>query len=252
MSFTITSPVGQQLFDMLAPWANDDMALYLDGIGRMFDPIALLVQEQGTEGDPDYIPAWGRLFDPDLCPAGDLPYLAQFVGVTIPVGTPEATARSLVKAEAGMNRGTPASIMAAIERNISTVWAPSTTYAAGVLVTFGTPPVFYRVTTGFTSGTSFATTNLAVTDPRLFYALRERQRSDGTADAYYATIQVRPEQLTPTNTAAALISAVNAVKPGGIVMQYVVSDSPRIEDATKTFAAVGSTITLANAQTSDV
>jgi hypothetical protein len=63
-----------------------------------------------------YLPAWGRLLDPEICPTAALPYLAQFVGVTIPHGTPEAEARALILAEAGLERGTTQSIETAIER----------------------------------------------------------------------------------------------------------------------------------------
>jgi hypothetical protein len=254
MAYTPVSALGAQLIDALAPWMTDHLAIYVDSIGSMFDPVFTLVSDQGNDGDPDYVPGWGKLFDPGLCPAENLPYLAQFVGVQIPTGTDETTARALIRAESGMNRGTLASIQSAIERNISTPWQPNTAYLAGVLVTQdpGTGPVYYEVTTGFTSGTTFDATNLAVTDPKLWYRIFERQRPDETSDAYALTIYVRPEQLMPVNDTTAITASVTATKPAGIILYLIATDSPRIEDATKQINQAAATVTVGNVSTGDV
>jgi hypothetical protein len=248
------STVGAVLVEALGPWMTDHFAMYLDAVGVMYDPVATLVQDQGDDGDPGFVPAWGSLFDVNLCPAADLPYLGQFVGVQVPVGAGEATARALVRAESGKNRGTLGSIRSAIERNISAPWQPNTTYLAGVLVTFdpGTGPVFYEVTTGFTSGSTFDATNLTAVDPQGFYRIFERQMQDGTADAYHLTIIVLPEQLTPVNNTVAITAAVLATKPGGIILHLTATDSPRWEDATLTWATVAGTVTWANVSSGSV
>jgi len=254
MAYTPVTVIGARLVDMLAPWANDDFAMYLDAIGSMFDPIATLVQDHGQPSDLDYIPGWGSVFDIDLCPASDLPYLGQYVGVQIPVGTSAADARALVRGESGMNRGTLASIQSAIVRNITTPWQPDTAYAAGVLVSYetGAGVVYYVTNTAFTSGGTFSTANLSPTDPSIWYRIFERQMPDGTADGYHLTVIVRPEQLTPVNDTTAVTAAIKATKPAGIILHVIATDSPRIRDATKRINEVAGTVTIANVSTGDV
>src|ERR1039457_5518707 len=117
MSFTVTSPFGLRLAADLEVWVTDDLGRLCDSLGRMFDQVLSLVDEVGTDGEPNYLPPWGRLLDPDLCPYADLPYLAQFVGVEIPKVATEAEARAIVKEEQGFSRGTTASIEVAIYKN---------------------------------------------------------------------------------------------------------------------------------------
>jgi ABC-type sugar transport system substrate-binding protein len=58
--------------------------------------------------------------------------------------------------------------------------------------------------------------------------------------------------LSPAGDDSALVAAVTAVKPAGIVVYYVVSDSPRWQDATLTWGAVAGTVTWDNVQAGDV
>lgn len=255
MAYAFTSTVGKRLYDGLEPWQTDSLAWYLDAVGVMFQPLADLIYPTGYDGQAAYVPSWGSVFDVDTCPAADLPYLGQFVGVSIPAGASETAARSYVRAEAGLQRGTLASLRSAVERSISTPWAPSTAYLAGVLVTNDTPAGrdFYKVTTNFTSSAgAFNTTNLTLVDPTLFYQMRERVRGDLTADPYALTVVVRPEQLTPVSDTTALLAAITANKPAGIVLYLTVTDSPRWSDATKAWSAVGGTITWTTVNTGDV
>jgi hypothetical protein len=90
----------------------EKQSFYLDAVMVIVGSVAIPYEETERE----YVPAYGALLDPELCPAKALPYLAQFVGVTIPAGTPEAEARALVLAESGLERGTTQSIETAIER----------------------------------------------------------------------------------------------------------------------------------------
>lgn len=123
MAYTPTTAFGAELLERLRPWATDDLAIYADAFGAMADEVYTLVTDQGVDGDPDYVPGYGILFDVDLCPAKWLGYLAQLVGVTIPAGTAEADARALIRAHAGMNRGTAESIRLAVQ---ATLTAPQT------------------------------------------------------------------------------------------------------------------------------
>lgn len=94
----------------------------------MFDPIWAIVADQGSPDDPEnYTAGWSVLLDPDECPTQYLPYSSQFNGTGIQPGTDDATARALIKNEAGFARGTLQAVQAAIERAQST--PDSTRYA---------------------------------------------------------------------------------------------------------------------------
>lgn len=105
------------LYARLEPLAYDDsdanqwaLLQYCETLGRQYDTLHEVL---GAD------PAWSTLFDPDTCPEDFLPYLGQYVGVRIPVGTSEATARELVANPAGFQRGTPASLIAAVQRTLT-------------------------------------------------------------------------------------------------------------------------------------
>jgi hypothetical protein len=60
-------------------------------------------------------PGWSQVVDITRAPTEALPWLAQFVGVTVPVGTSDAVARNLIQNVGGFSRGTAASILAAAQ-----------------------------------------------------------------------------------------------------------------------------------------
>jgi hypothetical protein len=164
-AYTATSIIGQQIAEQLAPILTPDLARLCDAIGAIAEPLMSVLQETGIDGEPGFVPAYGKLFDPVTCPGEYLPFLGNLIGVPVPVGASEAEARALIKAESGLERGTEASINAAIERSISRFWMPDTEYLKGQLVRHeGTPgsPLTYEVTAPFTSGATF--TNL-IRDP---------------------------------------------------------------------------------------
>lgn len=245
MAYTITSPFGERLFARLEPWQSDDLARFCDALGVMFDPVLELAEEVGTDGEPGYIPPYGRPFDPDECPYDALGFLGNFIGVPIPVGASEAEARALVKAESGLNRGTRSSIESAIQRSISRPWEPLTAFTEGQLVSHEVAGVitYYRVVTGFTTPSTFNTTHLETISIAAQYDLLEREKPSGEEAAYHFTIVVRPEQLTPEGNPAALGANVNATKPGGLVMHVIVTDeSPLIDEFTRIITAIEGTI----------
>lgn len=119
------------LIARMEPWntgpvvdGSTDLERYLRALAAPFEPILELAEEEGSDGEDGYVPAWGKLLDVELCPAKALGWLATLVGVTLPVGASETEARALIKAHAGFSRGTRASIESAIERNL----APGTTF----------------------------------------------------------------------------------------------------------------------------
>lgn len=121
-NLTVYMPVsqfGSQLIEHLQPWLTLHLAWLADSIGVMVDPLYGLVMDQGVDGQPGYVPGYGQLLDPALASGGELAYLGQFVGVQVPAGVDDVTARSLVVAEAGLARGTDAAAIAAAKRTLT-------------------------------------------------------------------------------------------------------------------------------------
>jgi hypothetical protein len=118
MSYTPTTIIGKRLVERLEPWLDEggDLARLCDSIGTMAQPVMEALEETGYEDEAGFVPAYGVIFNPETCPHAYLPYLGQFVGVAVPTGSTEAEARALVKAEAGLQRGTRAAVEATIAR----------------------------------------------------------------------------------------------------------------------------------------
>lgn len=115
MAYKATSIFGARLETRLEPWMTEDLARKCDAVGVIWQAMLEVAEETGEDGTAGYISAYGKLLDPATCPAKDLPYLGQFVGVEVPKGATEGEARELVKREAGLERGTLASIELAIK-----------------------------------------------------------------------------------------------------------------------------------------
>jgi hypothetical protein len=113
---TFTQGVQNSLQPLADPAGN--WQAYNATLGGMFDQVWGIVSDQGSPDAVGYTAGWSTLLDPDNCPTQFLPYLGMFVGVYIPPGTADATARSLIKNEAGWARGTAAAIVAAAQRNL--------------------------------------------------------------------------------------------------------------------------------------
>jgi P2-related tail formation protein len=110
--------VGDRLFNALAPLTQGDPAGDLralcNSVGVMFEQVAQIV-EPGPKGEP----GWSLLLDVDRCPAAALPWLGQFVGVTVDPSLDEAAQRQQIRDEQGMARGTPAAMVAAAKRSLT-------------------------------------------------------------------------------------------------------------------------------------
>lgn len=96
-----------------------DLERYLKAIAVMYEPFLELAEEAGSDGTTSFVPAWGTLFNPTLCPEDALSYLAQYVGVHLPMGASEFEARQLIKEHAGFERGTLKAIEGAVSRAMS-------------------------------------------------------------------------------------------------------------------------------------
>jgi Phage tail protein (Tail_P2_I) len=111
------------ILNSLAPWLTpriDPQGAHLNqvtALAAMFEQVFAIVADQGSPDEPaSYQAGWSTLLDPSTCPTAFLPYLAQFIGASVPPGTEDATARAIIRSEQGFQRGTPGAIVAAAQR----------------------------------------------------------------------------------------------------------------------------------------
>jgi hypothetical protein len=92
--------------------APDDAELG-DAHAHLAGALATALERTAEIYDPDEGLPGGPLVDVDRCPDWALPWLAQLVGVAIPVGMDADTAREAIRSVAGWKRGTVAALRAA-------------------------------------------------------------------------------------------------------------------------------------------
>jgi hypothetical protein len=245
MAYTITTTFGQALFDRLKPWQNDDLAIYCDAFGAMHEEVYTLVHDQGVDGDPDYVPGYGVLFDIDTCPYKWLGYLAQFAGVAIPPGTSDTDARAMILAHQSWSRGTAEGItraasLALTGRNLTVTTTAGSPILTSVSSTTGIQPGTLltgagipatAVVASIAAGTITLTTDATASAtgvPAVAKTVRLIERVGG--DAYAATLITSPAETTDP---AAVLAAALANKPAGILLTHLIADSPLIDDATR-------------------
>lgn len=93
---------------------GNPLSVYTDSLNPMFDEI----DEYASDGDFGEV-GWSSIMDVDRAPLKALPWLAQFVGVTLDQTLSEADQRNQVKTVPGFSRGTKASIIAAAQRHLT-------------------------------------------------------------------------------------------------------------------------------------
>lgn len=175
---TTPIPLGDDFYESVKPLAwddpNNDYALktLCYAIAQMFAEAELY-----GRADEDGNPGWSILFDLDRVPYEAIPYLAQYVGQTIPSGLDDTDARELVRSPNNQERGTVASIIAAAESVLT-----------------GTKTVL----------------------------LQERVNGD----AYKLRVVT---QTSESPSSAVLRAAIEKVKPAGIVLEIVITDSTIID-----------------------
>lgn len=120
MTYVCTSIYGKRREARLEPWLdpNGDLARLSDAAGVMWQGTLELAEEEGEDGTAGYIPAWGRLMDPVLCPNKGLAYLMQFLGIERMKEETEAEARATLKRDAHAEFGSLRSIEEAIKKVI--------------------------------------------------------------------------------------------------------------------------------------
>ncbi len=110
---------GERLYEGMTPIAYADVqhgeALrhFLDALGVAHQPLEEVIAD--TENGP----GWAIAFDVDTCPSWGLPWLAQLVGVQLPVGISVEEARDRIRIPSGFARGTVAATVAAAQRRLT-------------------------------------------------------------------------------------------------------------------------------------
>jgi hypothetical protein len=87
-------------------WAH---AILCEALAKSYEQIAELIDP------PEPYPPWGPLFDINVCPGWALPFLAQAVGIRLPVGMDDAMARQVILEAAGHNVGKVSAIKAVLQ-----------------------------------------------------------------------------------------------------------------------------------------
>jgi hypothetical protein len=90
---------------------SDDLSDYVAAIATMWAEVEVYQADPAND-----VVSWQALLDVDIAPLQALPWLTQLVGDRLPVGLDEAAARDWIKATPNWQRGTPAGIVAAVQR----------------------------------------------------------------------------------------------------------------------------------------
>lgn len=104
--------VAQEVYEALTPgWTARDDGQLLDFVEAITQPLETVWEIVQSDFD--------LLFQVDDAPPEVLDYIAQFAGVTYPVGSDDATKRTAITAHAGFARGRPASIAAEAQMTLT-------------------------------------------------------------------------------------------------------------------------------------
>jgi hypothetical protein len=113
-------PFAERLIQKMDPWITGDFELYLKAASAPYEKLEAILEEVGEQGQPGWLPPYGKILNPTTCPAAFLPWLAQFVGASVPEGATEEEARAIVLAESGLARGTLGSLEALLRKALGT------------------------------------------------------------------------------------------------------------------------------------
>lgn len=108
-----------ELYEQLAPLAYADadhgypLAQFCATIGSLFQEIDDLARDDGA------IPGWGKLVDVELAPEDALPYLGQFIGVTVNEALLVPARRDQIRKPQGFDRGTRTAIIDAAQATLT-------------------------------------------------------------------------------------------------------------------------------------
>lgn len=102
--------LGRRLAERAEPLQPPEIdAQHNYAFGNLAEAMMRMYQDLASIVDPDIedLSPWQVLFDVDLCPYWALPWLAQCVGVRLPVGLEDAEARQAIKELSFEKVGTP-------------------------------------------------------------------------------------------------------------------------------------------------
>lgn len=121
MARPVVSDAAVELYESLGPWHRK-----AEERGAAADRWELLEASEASVGglavvhvvilDTEDGPGWSIVLDPDRAPSEWLPWDAQFGGVRVLPGLPEAEQRSRIKSTDGMRRGSPGAIVGAAQQ----------------------------------------------------------------------------------------------------------------------------------------
>lgn len=113
----IVSEAAEELYISLGPWSRADEAMgesggwplliFCEAIAGRLQPLESLIR------DTDDGPGWSVVLDADRAPAEWLPWLGQFVGVTLRPSMSEEEQRTMIRTLPGTIRGTARAIESA-------------------------------------------------------------------------------------------------------------------------------------------
>lgn len=112
----VVSAWAERLYANLSPYTDQDAGLgypLLRFCGSLGDNLFQEVDDYAR--DNNGVPGWAGLFNPNLCPPQVLPWLGQLVGVAVDTTLSVDNQRAQVIGVQGWARGTPASIIAAVQ-----------------------------------------------------------------------------------------------------------------------------------------
>jgi hypothetical protein len=113
------SPLGERLRERTAPLAPDDEA-HGYAHAHLCEALAQALRQVAEIYDPpDPYPPGAPLIDVETCPDWALGWLAQVVGVSLPVGATPDQQRALIRDVSGWKRGTPAALRAIVAATLT-------------------------------------------------------------------------------------------------------------------------------------
>jgi hypothetical protein len=119
----VVTEAAEELYVSLGPWSRADEALGEDGGWQLLHfceaAVGQLQPLLDVISDTEDGIGWSIVLDVERAPAAWLPWLGQFVGVTVDPVLDEAGQRAQISSLPGTKRGSPGSIAAAAQRYLT-------------------------------------------------------------------------------------------------------------------------------------
>lgn len=163
--------VAEEMYEALGRFREDDTSGDLRKLTEALSGNLQLINDIVAETE-DGRPGWASAMDLDLAPTSVLPWLAQFVGVTITPGMSDEEARQAIRTPDGFAVGTIAAIRSAAERTL--------TGTKRVVIHENTPDLGYLYVRTIASETPDpAATEAAIRSQKPWHVVLEYEATDG-------------------------------------------------------------------------